>query len=189
MNALRFLMTAGILIAAASPAQAKTESWYWTLGFGYAIPGYPNEMDDAIRSMGMGSSTPLDLDLGFYWPVGSQTTVLGVSANALSESFDDMHQTAYFQTGVFLSAMHAFGDEPGAGVILRGDAGLTHLSISTSNPTMETGGESGFGLNGGIGYGFKISDGTRLTLMTIASFRRIDGNTFTPIVFNVGLIF
>jgi opacity protein-like surface antigen len=170
------------------------ESWYWTFGLGYSMPSYPSVIStqlDSLKASGF-SRTPLALDLGFYWPIADQKLIIGPSIHGSSDVYSKGTSDFRFtQTGLYFSAMYTVGKEPGSGLIFRGDVGLASLSVSANGngTSVSANSNSGIGLNAGVGYGINVSEGTRLILLGVYSYRHIEGENYGDFTITVGPVF
>ena len=176
-----------------STAQAKTEDWYWTFGLGPSFPTYPSSLQTAIdnaKAQGVDSKAPIALDLGFYWPV-EPNTIIGPSIHGSSQRFSGpLADTSITQSGLYFSAMHTIGSEPGSGFILRGDIGIASVGaeVGSGNFAVKQT-NSGFGVNAGIGYGFNVSDETRLIFLGVYSYRHVASENYSDFTITFGPMF
>ncbi|HUP58567.1 MAG TPA: outer membrane beta-barrel protein [Bdellovibrionota bacterium] len=179
---------AALVFLLASPAWARSESWYWGFGLGVGTPTYPAAVQtevDSVRAAG-GGSTRGAVDLGFHWPVG-QTTTLGISGNGGTDSYDLPQDVSVTQSGLFATLIHSFGSEPMKGFFLRGDVGLANLRVKTASVSLTS--ETGFGLIGGAGIAFAVSDETKLVLQANYAHRRVEGQNYNLFAITFGPMF
>jgi hypothetical protein len=174
------------------PAHATPEDWYWTFGLGYAFSHYPSDVEesiDPIKEAGA-SHFPVAYDLGFYWPSIDDHSVVGVSLHGSTNSYtyDDYNNVSVQQSGVYASYLRFFGSEMGSGFFLRGDAGLS-LLLYNLDGSSATSSNTGLGLNAGAGYGFKLSEKTRLILLGVYSYRRVNDGNYTDFTLTIGPMF
>lgn len=197
------LLTECMLMVISVSAQAAVEPWYtfWSLG----VSDHTNEaaledfIDDARNVTGSFTHAELASDaFGFYWPMHANTLagfVLSGTSEILSKlDTDEPDNFAEFFTGFpyidgaseylivrqtlyAASAMRFYGDEPGDGFFLRGDAGLAKLKIETElrSPIKD---DTGFGLLVGAGYGIPVSDESRLLISITYSYNEIGGHSY-----------
>jgi len=159
-------MLLSILATFSTFSQAEVESWYSFWSVGFASHSYPEELQKELDELPVGiTHTQVALDmLGFYWPFPNDQSILGVVINGSGDSFTDGFSTFQLsQSSLAISAMHFFGSEPGDGFFIRGDVGSSSLSVSLDGYNYGAS-ESGLGLLGGIGYGIKMSEETRILL-------------------------
>ncbi len=163
----------------AQESWAKPEPWYFNMGLGWGSPSYPTAIQsslDTLKTLGV-TSTPIAIDVGAYWPIG-KTTVLGGCINGLSDSYTkDTTSMSIVQTGLYVSSMHFFGEEPGVGLFLRGDVGAGRAAVTLNN-SVSAASSYGPGAGAGVGYGFPVSDETRLLLQGNYMYRRIESNDY-----------
>jgi hypothetical protein len=178
--------------AAPQSAHGAVESWYMYWGLGYASPSYPSGLqaliDGAKQNDGL-VHTPLSLDMfGFYWPIAAGTTIAGVVIGGVADRYDYMG--GYVQVNQLLlsgSVMHFFGDVPGDGIFLRGDAG--YAVLSQSMPGWHPEDKNGIGFHAGAGYGIPVSDETRILLQGGFTYRAISDEGYETFGINVGVLF
>ena len=179
-----------IFLCTTSIAQAEVESWYSYWSIGIAEHTHPSELDaifDAFELIPGVERTEIALDmLGFYWPLENKQTILGVvvssSADNLSVGAAEVQLNQYLY-GV--SAMHFFGKEPGDGVFLRGDIGMSKIVVqATDSPDLSS--DNGTGYLVGAGYGFPVSNESRLIFGVSYSSNSIENDTFTSTHFTIG---
>ncbi len=175
-------------------AQAKQESWYWGFDLGWAKPSYGSSISTVVDSLSSSaaSRTSLGGSLGFYWPISTGETVIGFASTAIVDSFDFKPITLSFnQTLLGFSAIHTFGQEPGVGFFVRGDAGLATVSVGVSGSSMQLTAQSntGFGFLGGAGYGIALSDSTRLLFETRYTYMKAEDFNSSAISICVGPLF
>ena len=170
---------ASLGILSAQTVWAKAEPWYFNMGIGWGSPSYPSQLQSALSGLKAAgvSNVPIAIDLGFYWPIKT-ASVLGVCINGLSDSYtQNTTEMSVVQTGIFASGMQFFGKEPGDGFFVRGDLGGGRAAV-TLNSSLAATSEYGLGVGAGIGYGFPVSDETRLLLQGNYMYRRIEGNDY-----------
>lgn len=182
-----------LVLACAGAARAEPESWYTYWGVGWQGNSYPDGLEstlDGLKDAGFDSlGVSVDL-LGFYWPVGSDSTLIaGVVLNGGGDRYykgDDWLQVSTYLVG--LSAMKFFGSEAGAGFFLRGDAGLAWYAVSDSE---DNSGRSDMGYGGlvGAGYGIPVSAGTRILLNVNYALRHAEGEDIGSLGISVGGLF
>ncbi|MCJ8314968.1 MAG: hypothetical protein HRU38_22990 [Saccharospirillaceae bacterium] len=180
-----------VLTISSTFSQAEVESWYTFWSMGFASHTYPAEVQEVFNDKpAYVTRIQVATDvLGFYWPFPDERTILGFVVNSSGDALSDGYNTVQFtQTSVAISAMRFFGSEPGDGFFVRGDVGSTSLSISQDGYSVATT-ESGLGLLAGIGYGIKMSEGTRILLSTSFARNAIPtetGETFNSLRFTIG---
>src|SRR5687767_8257091 len=67
----------------------EAESWYFTFGLGYAPLSHAGSFSgsaEEVRSSA-DSRTPVSAQLGFYWPLKGDRTMVGISSYAVVEQF------------------------------------------------------------------------------------------------------
>lgn len=171
-------------------ASAHTESWYFHFALGYGIPHYPSEVKDAVDQIkdAGASSTPVAVDLGFYWPSFSESLIMGVSLNGMNDAYEkNGNEISIIKTGLYFSTMKTFSNEPGDGFFLRGDVGFPRLAVNT-NFAGDDSSKFGFGFVLGGGYGFSFG-GTRLLLQAHHAISRVEGDTYGTTSLLVGGLF
>jgi hypothetical protein len=179
-----------LMSLASSPAMAEVESWYTYWGIGLANHKHPDDLDQAFdQAAAQPGVTRLQISLellGFYWPLANQRTLLGGivtgSADNLSDDYGNSIQLNQYLYA--FSAMHFFGNEPGQGFFLRGDVGLARAVLEDSGGYGATS-DTGQGLLVGGGYGFAISEQSRLILNATYSSKQIEGETYGATTFNI----
>jgi hypothetical protein len=168
----------------ASAAHASVESWYTYWGIGFAGNSYDRETDeffDSTEDRGDVGRISISADLwGFYWPLKNQRTIAGFVVNSTSDvlygtSDENEDVTVTLTTQQYSgSVMHFFKDEPGSGWFVRGDLGfcLARFAIDDSDgEDLSETSDVGFGALAGGGYGWPISEETRLMLTGYVSHR------------------
>ncbi len=187
MRSLLFLPLVSAL--ASSPAFAEVESWYAFWGIGFADNSYPSGLQEAVdiadSAPGV-SHTQGAIDvLGFYWPLADNKTIIGGVVSGAYDRLDDGDN--YFQINQYLyalSTMHFVGKEPGHGFFVRGDVGISK-GIIISNFAGNASSDSGYGFLVGTGYGFPVSDDSRLILNINYSQKSIESETYHAMSFSV----
>lgn len=206
----RLLMT-GFLMMLSASAGAEPEPWYtyWALGFSHHT--YESDVQSFVdEAQGMSGTFDRaegsDDTFGFYWPT-DKNTLLGFvissnsdiitevetdSPNSLGEMFSEF---PYFsgvsdyvtirQTLYGASAMHFYGDEAGDGFFVRADAGIAQLKVE-SKIDAPISSATGYGLLGGIGYGWPVSEESRLLLGISYAVNEIGGRSYQTTLFNIG---
>jgi hypothetical protein len=187
------IAVASLFLLASHNASAKPEDWYLHLGMGYAVPKYPSWLKSTVdfaKNSGY-SRMPLSIDLGFYWPILKKNSILGVAITGYVDSYSGPTVFDVIQTSVVASFLHSFGKEPGSGLLVRLDAGMaSQLLQETSGPfSVAASSDTGYLGRAGVGFGFNITDGTRLIFMTMADFARISGDNYSTYMFNFSLLF
>jgi hypothetical protein len=133
-------------------------------------------------------SIAVDL-LGFYFSLSNNQTIVGGIINGAADRYsDDDH---WIQLNSYLigpSVIHTFGSEPGKGLFLRADAGLAWISASSSEGDEESS-DKGVGLLVGGGYGFAVSEGTRLLLNLNYSMRSVEEEEYGMVGISLGGLF
>ncbi len=197
------LITVLLLLVISVSAQAELEPWYtfWSLG----ISDHSNEaalesfIDDARNMPGSFTHGEVATDtFGFYWPLHDNILVgfvlSGTSEILSSLDTDEPDNWGEFFTGFpyvdgasdylvvrqtlyAASAMRFYGDEPGDGFFLRGDAGVATLEIETELPSPIKD-DTGYGLLVGAGYGIPVSGESRLLIGITCSYNEIGGHRY-----------
>lgn len=205
------LFFACLFLAPVSSALAETESWYTYWAFGISRHKYYPELrtfvDDAKNSSGTFSHSEGSYDvLGFYWPVaertllgfvlsGSSETVTKVTTNEPKSFYELFGSFPYFsgahrylsisQALYAASTMHFYGKEPGDGFFVRGDAGIARLSIK-SEIAAPVGDATGLGVQVGVGYGFAVSEESRLLIGLYGGYNRFGGHDYITTSLRIG---
>lgn len=189
---------------------AEPESWYmfWSVG----VSDHQHDadvkafVDNAEQQPGTFTHSEIASDaFGFYIPVMDNTlfgVVLSGSSDIISRAdtnepdnlaelfteFPYISSVSDYltvrQTLYAASAMRFYGDEPGDGFFLRGDLGIARLVVTTelSSPIKDS---TGAGVLVGAGYGFPVSDETRILLSITYSYNEIDGHSYQAAAFRV----
>ena len=183
----------GVLVLNPAPAKAEVESWYTYWGIGYGHVMYPDKLQsalDMLDEVGDVSHISVALDiLGFYWTLSNERTIVGGIINGVGDRYEVKGEE--LQVNLYLvgpSVIHSFGDEPGSGFFVRGDAGVA-FAVVQSSVSSDGRSEYGFGALGGGGYGFAITEGTRLLLNLNYAVRRIESETYGVVGISLGGLF
>ena len=173
--------------------KSKPESWYTYWALGYAKPTYPSELQDlldAINDLPGVENTAIDIDmLGFYWPVNNHRTAVGFIINGGADRYE--FEGEWFQINQYLygfSAMHFFEHNIGQGFFARGDLGIAKMNLTSSEGDNESS-DSGWGFLIGGGYGFPITEGTRLMLNGNYSYKKVESEVYGKVSVNLGFMF
>ncbi len=161
------ILTLFFILCFSLTAKAETESWYtqWGGGLGQlfiqdgALSSYMEDNYDQNVSLGF------DL-LGFYWPI-SDSILLGTattgSFNFFKSENDALKDMVFIQYQVSVSGeWYLTGDGIGDGLFFRTDLGITQ-AISTEGEFTD-GTEVGVGINLGVGYAIKMSEGESILI-------------------------
>lgn len=177
----------------AAQDKSKPESWYTYWALGYAKPTYPGPMQDlvdALKDIPGVTNISMDIDLlGFYWPVNNHHTAVGFIINAGGDRYEksgDWIQINQYLYG--FSAMHFFEHNIGQGFFARGDLGIAKMNFQDSENTNESS-DSGWGFLIGGGYGFPITEGTRLMLNGNYSYKKVEKENYGKVSVNLGFMF
>jgi hypothetical protein len=170
---------------------ADVENWYTYWGLGIADHQYEEPFDSEIKSVESFSDVThaeVALDtMGFYWPVGDQSsTIVGFAISGSGDRLDDGYD--YIQINHYLygaSVMHFFGREPGDGFFVRGDYGIAKVSVTDSFDNYSSS-DNGTGYLIGVGYGIPVSSGSRLLISLTSSSRTIEDEEYSTTAFTVG---
>lgn len=195
MRHLRVAATMAICLTLlfSGTAQAAQESWYTYWGIGWTSNSYSGEVGDVLESAKDAGAdhvaVTLDM-LGFYWPLPNMPkTLLGVIVNGGGDRYDDGGDWVQFNTYLLgVSSMHFFGREPGAGFFVRADLGMAWFSVSNSEDDSENSDIGYGGLIGG-GYGFPVTEGTRILLNINYAIRHAEGDNVSSLGISVGGLF
>ena len=140
------------------------------------LDNLPTTANEGVRRVDRGS-TASDL-IGVYVPKHDGRTLIGGIANGFIEDFEHdgallMRITSYTYS---FSMVHFPQGVLGQGPFVRGDLGLSRLTIDSSTASSE---ESDLGYGGlvGLGLSFRLTQGTFVSLTETWSFRRIEGET------------
>lgn len=189
MKKIRGYIIALSLLPFSGNSYAQVEDWYTYWGIGVSDHTYPGDvqkvLDDLESAPGI-ERTEGSIDmLGFYVPLPNVTSLIGF---VISASYDNFKaEGAEMQVNHYLysvSTMHFFGTEPGQGFYVRGDAGMSKMLV-TSSFNAPVASESGYGALAGIGYGFKLSEESRLLLNANYSLSRIEEENTSTFSFNI----
>ena len=190
---LLLLFVLGIFNNINAQDKSKPESWYTYWALGYAKPTYPGELQDfldAVNDLPGVKNTALDIDfLGFYWPVNNHRTAVGFIINSGADRYE--FEGEWFQINQYLygfSAMHFFEHNIGQGFFARGDLGIAKMNVTDSDNNNESS-DSGWGFLIGGGYGFPITEGTRLMLNGNYSYKKVEKENYGKISVNLGFMF
>lgn len=151
--------------AATQRAEGEPESWYFMWGMGAALAEYPaadKAMIDSYSNSGSRQGVNMDM-LGFYWPV-TNWMISGFIINAVGDSFRlDNGDTFLSSRGILGASNLIFvSGEVGRGLFIRGDAGFGSFAERLNGVDQKTG--QGLGALGGIGWGFPVSDESRVLI-------------------------
>jgi len=172
---------------------ADKESWYSYWGIGFSDTTYPEPLETLLNLAESTSDTTriqLDLDLlGFYFPVGSGSTIAGFVINAAADRIFDSNENIQFNLYTYgLSVMSFLGNEPGDGLFFRGDFGITKAVVSSSF-SGNVGSDTGTGFLIGTGYGFAVSPQHRILLNLNYANRTIESENYKTVALTVGILF
>ena len=168
-----------LVITLSSNCLAKTESWYLCLGGGGSTDTFPapvQELFDSLIDQGA-EGLSLMVDISFYWPILTDSTMIGIGMTGNQYSLELNGSQTYFNTNLYgLSLAHFLGSEVGSGLYLRMDYGLVKGSYSVDQITLLSPTGNGFFVE--AGWGFAISSGTRLLLSYYYSSKTIDPDSY-----------
>jgi hypothetical protein len=156
------------MLCGAPPAWAELESYYLFVELGLAEPEYPGGLEQAFAEAEArpgGGREQQAAGIGIYWP-SSDRALIGFAISAVGDSVTDGEDFTVIelqQLTYGVSMMRFRGEEPGAGLFLRADVGLAETIFTREFGELWAGGR-GWGALVGIGYGFAVTDGTRLLL-------------------------
>ena len=179
-----------------STAEAKMESWYTYFGIGYANAQYPDGLQSLLDYIEDGSSDgshiSIAIDLiGIYFTLLDERTILGGVFNGAADRYS--YDGEWMQINSYLmgpSIIRTFGPEPGKGFFLRGDIGLAWLNyIYSSSLSDGENSDPGIGFLLGGGYGFAISEGTRLLLNVNYALRFVEEEEYGMLCITLGGLF
>jgi hypothetical protein len=186
------LISALILSAPVHAIDSKSESWYTYWEFGYAKTFYPKEVQDKLDVIkeipGMNHNSVNAGVLGFYWPLKDNKTIMGGIIDANADQFE--YSGKWMQMNQYqlsFSTMH-FINTIGKGFFLRGDIGFSKLLVQEKGKDQDNS-DTGFGLLFGGGYAIPVTPGTRILLNANYALRRIEGDIYSRIAFNIGGMF
>lgn len=189
MNSIIRCLAIVVAALTSAPAMAEVESWYTYWGIGFANHQHPDDLDDAFNAA---ESQPgvdrfqLSLELlGFYWPMRDNRTLLGGIIDATTDALSDDYGNS-LELNQYLyafSAMHFFGEEPGQGFFVRGDIGFARAVVTSSFG--DDASDMGQGLLIGGGYGWPVSEESRLILNVTYSNKQIESESFGVTTFNI----
>ncbi len=186
---LLFIFTSTVGVA----ANADMESWYSYWGIGFSDTTYPEPLENLLNlaeSTSDSARIQLDIDiLGFYFPVGSGSTIAGFVINAAADRIFDSTDNIQFNLYTYgLSIMSFLGNEPGDGLFFRGDFGITKAVVSSSF-SGNVGSDTGTGFLIGTGYGFAVSPQHRILLNLNYANRTIESESYKTVALTVGILF
>jgi hypothetical protein len=189
-NAVPDLKSQSILKQEQKPG---VEPWYLLLGLGYSDISYPSglqELIDILKESSEVTHLPLNINIGVYWPMNNAKTLIGFIISADGDMFDyqggNMQINSYLIGGSLISHIT---DYIGKGIYLRGDAGISFISVSSSSSSGSSS-DPGFGLRVGGGYELPISkDETRIQFDIGYTYRNIEGDSYGSLGFGLGLLF
>ena len=185
-----------LLLSLSFSAKAEQEPWYAYWAYGVSSHTHPTETQkkiDAVKAKPGASTVTGDMDLyGFYFPNKSIFSLLGVVVHIASDHvyyFENRSQpnrkssTIYVnQLYISSSIINFFSKEIGKGFFYRADAGLGAsqlLEDDEFNDTKKT--RTYYGVSGllGLGYGFPVSDDSRVLIGLnygfVTNFEEING--------------
>lgn len=200
-----------VLFLVFTPLRAEMESWYtyWSLGtasinYSQPVASYMNTLESQPQTFTRTQSAG-DF-FGFYWPLDNQT-ILGFVMSTANDTitrvdskepknFSEMFLNfPYFsgisryvslqQTLLGASTMRFYGKEVGDGFYIRGDAGIARLEVK-SETSVPVSNKQGFGLLAGIGYGFMVSEKSRLLLGLTYRYNKIGSYEYKSATFTIG---
>jgi hypothetical protein len=185
-----------VVFLCAGSAQAKTETWYWGIDLGFGSVSLPAELDGYLTALNAGDSggrLGVCSSLHFYWPLdASPNQVLGVAASGCRQylRLETRDSTPSAGMGVLgPSFVHTFSDEPFKGWFLRGDAGFGTADFRNDNgASLPDRSDVGFGIRGGGGYGFAVSEETRIPLQLSFLATRVKGEGYSALAIEVGFL-
>jgi uncharacterized membrane protein (Fun14 family) len=174
-------------------ANADKESWYSYWGLGFSNTTYPEPLESLLNLAESAPGTDrlqLDLDiLGFYFPVGSGSTIAGFVINGAADRiFDDTDNIQLNLYTYGASVMTFLGNEPGDGLFFRGDFGITKAVVSSSFSN-SVGSDTGTGFLIGTGYGFAVTPQHRILLNLNYANRTIESESYKTVALTVGILF
>lgn len=193
-KSVKLLLLASVAMSMlTSKAFAEKEDWYWGFSLGHGSPKFSSTLGSSLASAEgdptYSTAIGLSSQIHFYWPSGEKG-LLGVASGGGGKSFSSLSGDSSTNFGISmltLSYIHSTGKEPGTGVTLRAGAGYGVSYESGSNALSFTGSNIGLGLRGGLGYGFSLSEQTRLIIE--ASYGRIIGPDDSYFAITVGPLF
>lgn len=155
---------------------AMKEDWYWGFSLGSCNASFGDPKATTISNLASDpsySSMSTSSELFLYFPVVANG-ILGVSVGGGSKAFyhsSDKSQNQIFgQSSMSASWIQSFGDEPGTGLLLRGDVGYGTIYQTTGTSFFPSpGSETGLALKAGIGYGFQLGVNTHILIMASAA--------------------
>lgn len=153
---------------------------------------YDAANQSAIDELTGASHLPLSVDLGFYFPLLSPVSLIGIAIVGADDSYSvGSNSISIIQTGIYASWLHTFASEALGGFFVRGDLGLARLGQTVSILGFSADGVSsfGFGANAGLGYGFKIGQKNKMTFSSNYEYRRVESTNNSLIALDVGFLF
>ena len=171
---------------------SKIESWYFHIAFGGSNNSYPEELQlilDEIEKIEGVILESLSFELGFYWPMSNNKTILGIATSSFSDNFrTDDGDMALFNYLHAFSVIHYPMRFIGKGLFIRGDLGAATFGTSSLQGVDEMS-ETGLGFLIGSGYAWPITGGTRMEFMFGLNSSRVKGENYSTGYFNLGLLF
>jgi len=178
-----------------SVSQAETESWYFNASIGLANKHNPYSVEQVISSAentyGV-SRVSISVDYGFYWPVFSESLILGVVSNASVDSVQDnnfnevvAHDLKYRGISVIKFIENTVGE----GLFVRGDVGQASAKYRYSGNAFEAGDGSGSATLIGVGYGKPLTGNRTRIIFSFNTIRSsIDSREFNSNQFMAGVM-
>lgn len=172
--------------------EGNIESWYFHIALGGSENSYPDELQvilDELEKLPGVDHVSVSIDIGFYWPMSNNKTVLGIAISGYGDRYEVVGEDMQINHSLYaFSAVHYPINFIGRGVFLRGDIGVATLGVTSSLGVDETS-DTGFGFLLGGGYSWQITSGTRLDIMLGFGSKTIESENYSTTSFNVGLLF
>ena len=144
------------------------EDWYFTLSAGFANNNNPSDVEQVISSAENSSGKSrlsISTELGVYWPVFSDSVMLGLVSSNSSDHVSDSNNVGLVThrvSHITISAIKYIDSPIGKGFFLRGDLGSANSEYVLFNDTFTVDNGSGSSVLVGAGYSKEISNESRL---------------------------
>jgi len=181
-----------ILMFISVDAYADIENWYFTLNAGGADITNPSDVETVISNAENTYGTDrasVSVDFGFYWPILDNSLLLGLAGNNSADSVNTQLGTNVIRHSAILtgvSVIKYLSPEIGNGIFFRGDIGSASSRYTLLNNTFALENGSGSGILLGVGYGFKVSNESRLVLSLNTINIMINGDEYSSTQFMIG---
>jgi len=153
----------------------RLKNLYFDVALGYVLGDYGGALQaksTAVHNFS-GFHYGAALDLGVYWPFTDHESLVGLNFRYIRDVYGETGSDATFTILQPALSYHYFlMGKVGDGLFLRGDLGLTRLSVditSSTNPFIEDAADStlGLGLALGLGYDFVLNPDLRAGIQVL----------------------